>query len=245
MTAAMLTASEPRLDLGWTINATANLIRRRFVDLLIVGLPFVWLPSLLAGFIPREFTALQFLVGIPALVFIGGVSLLTYRDLAGGARVDGAAAIRAGASRFGTLWAVSFISGLMWILGLLLLIAPGIVAMSCLSTASTAAMVEDDGSAGAIGRAWDLSKGSRWRLVGLLALGFFVLIALFLISFIVGVVVAIVGASELAVPIASFGIGPLTSLALTSVTTVGSAAAYVGLRTAKEGPLGDVASTFD
>jgi hypothetical protein len=237
MTAAVLAAGEPRLDLGWTINATASLIRRRFVDLLVVGLPFVWLPNLLAGFIPRDFSALQFVAGFPALVFIGGVSLLTYRDLTGGARVDGAAAIRAGASRFGALWAVSFISGLMWILGLLLLVAPGIVAMSCLSTAST--------SAGAIGRAWELSKGSRWRLVGLFALGFVVLIALLLISFVIGTIVALVGAPDLAVPIASFGVGPPTSLALTSVTTVGSAAAYVGLRTAKEGPLGDIAATFD
>jgi hypothetical protein len=241
---ATATTNEPGLDIGWVVRSTASLLRRRAADLLVIAVPFIWLPNILLAFLPDQLNRLQFLAGIPALVFVGGGSLLAYRDLTGGERLTGAAAIGAGAARFGTMWAVAFISGLATLLGLLLLIVPGVIATVGFMTASAIAMAEGQGSSAALQRAWTLSRGSRWRLAGLLGLGLLCLIGLLLATFLVGVIMGLMGAIDAFEPIVSFAISPIVGVVFTAITTVGSAAAYVSMRTAKEGPTAEVANVF-
>src|ERR1700722_3160926 len=111
MTTAAVVSNEARVDVGWVVSATARVLLRRAVDLILISLPFVWLPSVLSSFLPVEAYQLRLLSGLPGLVFVGGASLLTYRELSGGARMTAGQAIAAGAGRFGTVWGVSIVSG--------------------------------------------------------------------------------------------------------------------------------------
>jgi hypothetical protein len=244
MTAAAITADEARLDVGWVVGATLRVLRTRAVDLLLIALPFLWLPSLIAGFAPGS-RPLQLLMNLPALVFYGGGSLITYQELTGGLRVTASDATRQGAARFGTLWLVGLISGLLTVLGLLLLIVPGVIAGVGFCTASTAVMAENKNSVPALERAWNLSRGQRWRLTGLAGLLLVASLAVLLVGVITGAVLGVAGAGSAIDPVADLGFGPIAETLIAAVTTVGTAAAYVGLRTAKEGPAEDIARTFD
>jgi hypothetical protein len=244
MTAAAVTADEARLDVGWVVGATWRVLRTRAVDLLLVALPFLWLPSVITGFAPDN-RPLQLLMGLPALVFTGAGSLITYQELTGALRVNASDATRQGAARFGTLWLVGLITGLITLLGLVLLIVPGVIAGVGLCTASTVVMAENKNSVPAVERAWNLSRGQRWRLTGLAGLLLVASLGVLLLGVVVGAILGVTGARSAIDRVADFGFGPIAETALAALTTVGTAAAYVGLRKAKEGPAEDIARTFE
>jgi hypothetical protein len=244
MTAAALTSSEPRLDIGWVVGATWRVLRTRAVDLILVALPFLWLPSVIAGFAPDN-RAVQLLMNLPALVFTGGGSLITYQTLTAGLPVSASDATRAGAGRFGTLWLVALASGLLLVIGLVLLIVPGVIAGVGFCTASTVVMAENKNTVPAMQRAWDLSRGQRWRLVGLAALLLVASLGVLLVVVIGSAILGVVGAQNAIDPAANLVFGPIVETVIAMLTTVGAAAAYVGLRKAKEGPAEDIARTFE
>jgi hypothetical protein len=244
MSAAAITAEEGKLDVGWVVGATWRVMRTRAVDLTLVALPFLWLPSMITGFAPNN-KPLEFLMNLPALVFTGGASLITYRELSGGERIGASDATRQGAARFGTLWAVAFLSALITIAGLVLLIVPGIITAVGLCGASTAVMAESKASVPALRRAWELSRGQRWRLSGLGGLLILAVLAVLLVGVIIGAILGATGLAAALDPIWQFGYGPIAESLIAALAAVGAAAAYVGLRTAKEGPVEEIARTFD
>src|ERR1700722_19093770 len=244
MTAATLTADEARLDIGWVVSATLRVLRTRAVDLLLVALPFVWLPSLINGFAPDN-RALQLLMNLPGLVFTGGASLITYQELIGGLPVTASDATRAAVARFGTLWLVGLASGVMTLIGLVLLIVPGVIAALGFCAASTVVMAENKTPVPALERAWNLSRGQRWRLLGLVGLLMIAVLVLLLGFVIIGVIMGLAGVKSAIDPVVDFGVGPIAVVLFTALTTVGTAAAYVGLKRAKEGLGEEIARTFD
>jgi hypothetical protein len=234
-----------RLDMGRVITSTVRTLFRRGVPLLLLGLPFVVLPNVLAAFAPPSLSAINFLTGLPALVFVGGATLIAYRDICGEAPVGVAQAISEGGGRFGSLWVVGLISGVATLVGLLLLIVPGLLITAIWSTASAAVVIEHMTASQALQRAWALSKGSRLRMLGLLA------IALLAIGLVVFVMVGLIFAATIALgepigtKISDFLLAPLTTLGLFQIMTVGSTATYVALRQAREGAGGGIATVFD
>lgn len=244
MTAAAITSSEPRLDIGWVVGATWRVLRTRAVDLILVALPFLWLPGLIAGFAPDN-RPVQLLMNLPGLVFTGGGSLITYQTLTAGLPVTASDATRAAAGRFGTLWLVAIASGLLFVIGLVLLIVPGVIAGVGFCTASAAVMAENKNTGPAMERAWDLSRGQRWRLLALVGLLLVAGLGVLLAGGIVGAILGLAGQQDALDPVFNLGFGPIAETAIAMITTVGTAAAYVGLRKAKEGPAEDIARTFE
>ncbi len=244
MTAAADTSAETRLDIGWVVGATWRVLRTRAGELILVALPFLWLPSLISGFAPDN-RAVQLLMNLPGLVFTGGASLITYQALTAGQPVTASDATRASARRFGTLWLVALASGLLFVVGFVLLIVPGVIAGVGFCTASAVVMAENKNTVPAMERAWDLSRGQRWRLVGLAGLLLVASLGVLLAGVIVGAILGVIGQQAAIDPVANLGFGPIAETAIAMMTTVGVAAAYVGLRKAKEGPSEDIARTFD
>ena len=228
-------AAPPTLDIGRVISMTSRVLFRRALDLIIIGLPFIYLPNMLVEFLPPGFSAVRLAAGLPGLIFIGAVSLLAYRDIAGEPRVDAATAIRAGAAKFGSLWGVGLISNIGAGIGLLLLIVPGVVLGSCLASASSAVMVESITATAAIERSWSLSKGSRWRLAALLLVALLAAALVLLFTVLVGVVLGLTLGAEHGEAAGRIVWAPFASIWILAITTVGSTAAYVGLRRVREG----------
>jgi len=130
------------------------------------------------------------------------------------------------------LW-ISLLSLLAALLGLILLVIPGIIVFVRLSFASTVLVVERKKGRKALGRSWNLAKGHFWRLFG----------ALLLANIMAGVI-----ASILAIPgsLAGAAVGPqgwpltalgdsLASVLTTPFLTLITVLLYFDLRIRKEG----------
>jgi hypothetical protein len=170
MAAVTIAAGTPRLDVSRVLNSTAKVLLRRAPSLLLLGLPFVWLPDVVAGLkLPKDVSdLLAFALWGLSLVFIGGASLITYRELSGSDPVGFRGAIAVGARRWWAMWSLSFICVGPAVVGLLFLVVPGIAFMTTSVSAFSIAIVEDKKPVEAFTASQTLSKGSRWQIAGLL-----------------------------------------------------------------------------
>lgn len=243
MTAAVDRMDEPRADVGWIVGATVNVLRLRALDLALIALPFVWLPNALVGLLPQELANFRLTGGLPGLVFFGGASLIAVQEITGAAHVTALQATGVGLRRCFTLFMVNAVSTLIAFGGLLLLVVPGIFVLVAFMSATAVAVAEHKGSTAALERSWMLSRGSRGRLAGLLGIAVVAYLSLLLAGALIEFVVQFVAGTSWVTPVGQFLIAPAITTLLLTATTVGSAAAYVNLRSVREGSLG-VADTF-
>lgn len=129
------------------------------------------------------------------------------------------------------VFGAGIISGLVALLGLVLLVVPGLIACAGLFVVGPAAAAEPEtGARAALGRSWTLTQGHRWGTLGVFLL--FRAIAL-------GATLAGAGAADLladgsAAVLASIAGSALAALALALEATA-TAVAYHRLRAEKEG----------
>jgi len=70
-------------------------------------------------------------------------------------------------SRFGAILGANIMSGILTFLATLALVIPGIVVACGYSVAAEAAALESGSSSEALRRSWELTKGFRWKALGL------------------------------------------------------------------------------
>lgn len=75
----------------------------------------------------------------------------------------------------GRLVAVTMMASLLAMLGFILLIVPGLILACGMAVSASALVVEGLGSSAALTRSWELTKGHRWRVFGVLAVAFVVI----------------------------------------------------------------------
>lgn len=80
--------------------------------------------------------------------------------------VDAEASYRYGFKRLGSVILVSLLAGLIILGGLILLIIPGIIFSVFLVVAIPSLVIENKRGTDAIGRSWNLVKGSFWHVLG-------------------------------------------------------------------------------
>jgi hypothetical protein len=137
------------------------------------------------------------------------------------------ASAKIGVERIGTIIAASILVNIAFLLGLVLLIIPGIIAALALMVAIPVIVAEDESAFTALDRSVNLTRGHRMSILG----GAFVILLIVIIAFVV---------LEL-FPDSVYDV--LSTLLLPLATILAScfsAAAYVNLVAAKEG--GDPAS---
>ena len=245
MTAVAQAAVEaPRIDVGWVVRATWRICRDRAWQLFLLSVPFVVIPQALAGLLPQELSRLGVVAGLPALVFGGGATLMGYRTLTDGEPLSAWEAARAGGARFGSLWGLGFISSIGVGLGILLLVVPGVILLAGWLPATAVLMVEQKTTYASLDRSWALSRGSRWRLAGLLGLAVVATAGILIAAIAVGLVITLTAGEPVGDTLMTFAMIPLVVAMLQAVFATGATAAYVALRRAKEG-VSDVATVFD
>ena len=157
-----------------------------------------------------------------------------------GSRRSVAESLGPGLSRLGWVLLLNLIVGIAFIVGLILLIIPGIFVVVVTSVSLAACVVERAGPFEAIQRSTDLTKGSRWTIVGL--------------GFLLGLVQGVVGVPiGLAQEMGGEGVRLIAAIAevLTATvfgvfTAVGSTVLYVHLRRAHgEDPGREMVAVFD
>ena len=165
------------LSMGEILDVSFQLYRRHFAALAMVALICSGLPVLLSLFIEASGGMLQHVwltlayygifvvlsaIATAATVFIVSESYMG-RPLSAGEALNRATPF---------LWRViacSILTGLLVMVGFLLFLVPGIVLLCGLILAFPALVLEPGTTAsGALARSWALTRGSRWRIFGML-----------------------------------------------------------------------------
>lgn len=225
----------PGFSAGAVIGRSFSVWLANFVPFSIVTL-VVYVPVLaLAAFMPDEGgpawnIADRLLSGLAGLVVTGALTYGVLESLRGG-RASAGALFGTGFRQMGTVFVVSFRVGLWMILGTLLLVVPALVWYCALFVAVPAAVVETKlpGSADALRRSRELTKGSRW---GILAVVLVVAVVTIASVGVAGLLAAFVPA--LPQPVSVVFATAIVALAST-LGACASAVAYHDLRLAKEG----------
>jgi hypothetical protein len=177
---AAITATPEKLDVGRVFQGTFGVISRNFTTFLVLSLLFGALPSVLTavagGGLPGQTFSSAWLgrLGIGWLVAVVSNSVLqgalvhaTVSDL-DGRRASVSECLRTGLNHFLPLILAGLLYGLLFAGGLVLFVVPGIIALVTWCVVSPVVVVERTGVLGAFGRARALTKGSRWRIFGLI-----------------------------------------------------------------------------
>jgi hypothetical protein len=240
--------------------SVGGVIKRTFSTFFANIVPFgilaliLYLPTLFYSFVaidqletaaaPGDPTG-QIIVGLISFVLtyilIGALVYGTVQHL-NGQRPSLGAILSRGMSTIGPVIVIAILLSLVVGIGFVLLIVPGIFLAVAYAVVIPAAVVERPGIKGAFSRSWDLTKGYRWSVLGLLLV---MVVIVLIISFAIGAVGGVV----------AFSTGDFTLLivldylisALSGVLmSVMIAVLYHDLRVAKEGvSTAQIAAVFD
>ena len=196
-----------------------------------------YLGGLGSGFSALMLQMLGSLIGIPlAYIAIAAVVFAAYRHLKG-QPVQAGEALRKGLARFLPVFIAAVIVGVLTVIGLILLIIPGLIVLVLFAVAIPAVVAEGTGPIDGMQRSLELTQGNRLTV-------FFVILGVFVLNF---AVTLLNGALSAVLP--GFITGLITialQLLTTSVFATFTAVLYFRLREAKEGVGVDaVAEIFD
>ena len=258
-----------KLEIGRVISQTFAVIGRNFVTFFILALVLSGLPTAIIGYFQAGLITGQATSGTfsPALIYGSGLSVLaalittsilqgalvfgTVQDLNGG-RPTIAESLTTGLRAFLPLLVVSLLFGLAMAFGLVLLIVPGIM-IACTWCVAVPALVADRTTiGGAFGRSAELTKGNRWRIVGLflvilaMVIGFSLIIGLATAAVLVPMLLAGGSAETLATNPMMIPINAVSNALSSLLSSTGVAVLYVELRRAREGVGADwLSKVFD
>lgn len=178
-----------------------------------------------------------FLIGLVLRALVQGCLVRATIADSEGRKAGLAECLTAAATRALPLIGASFLFVLGLVLGMMLLIVPGVMFAIAFAVVAPVVVAEDVGVIDAFRRAAALTRGARWKIFGLALL---ILCLIWLIEAIVGVVAVLLfhrGTDPFSVPITVFNlvIGTLVA-ALSSTIQTGL---YVELRNWKDGPQND------
>ena len=141
-------------------------------------------------------------------------------------------AIRFAGTRFGTILGANIMSGILTFLATLALVIPGIVVACGYSVAAEAAALESGSSSDALRRSWELTKGFRWKALGLGVVS----IGLILVVYVgAGVLGGVLGGVMGGLDVVLAVIGACVSLLIYPVISCVFTVFYYDLRVRKEG----------
>ena len=238
----MATATDGRIDIGAVLSRgfeaiTLNLPAFLGLSILLGGLPAFAFSYLSGANLENEAFPLSgsgattigaWLVQVVATSFLQAVIVRSSILTLSGRDGDIGGSMVAAFGLVLPLIGLSILTWLVVLIGLVLLIVPGIIAYVALSVAVPAMVEEGQGITESMERSAALTKGSRWRIFLLfliLVVAYFVLAA--------GLGAALVAADEITdlAFAADAAIGTASALFMSAMT----AALYVELRTVKEG----------
>jgi hypothetical protein len=249
--------SAPQFTIGHAVSTSFAVLLRNIVPFIIIAaiiaIPYIIIARLLApdpavvqaaaqqGQLPPGFlTALL----IPMAVLVATSSLTsaalvygTFQDLRGQKATIGDSLSRGLAAMLPVLVA-AIIYGILYLIGVMLLVVPGIIVVVALWVYVPAIVVEKKGIGAAFTRSRELTKGRRWSILGLLLI---VGISIAVLGWVAGLILGLVfGPSG-----AQYGAWVI-QIVVSAFSAVLVAVSYYYLRADKEGiAIGDIAKVFD
>lgn len=212
-----------------------------FLPLFPFVILFAWLfDSLSAGSVDAaSIIVLGVVIGLTVmflyLVLTATLTYATFQDLRGRRATIGKC-LSNGWSRALPVLGVAVLALIAILVGSILLVIPGLIVLTMLWVVIPVAVVERPGVMASLRRSSELTKGNRWRIIGIYFL-------MTLLSSLLSVVISLV---SLGVPALEAVLGLAQFALLCAFNSVVMAVAYHDLRVAKEGvSVEEIAAVFD
>ncbi|MEO3431309.1 hypothetical protein AAFN88_20805 [Pelagibius sp. CAU 1746] len=252
-------ATQPSLgrgdfSVGGVLKRSFSTFFANFVPFLVLAL-ILYLPSLLLGFgsmgdldagtvapqyTPADFAVMALSV-VLSYILIGALVYGTVQHLTGRSASLGDI-IGRGLSRVVPVIVIAILLSIAVTVGFVLLVVPGIFLVVVYSVVIPAAVVERPGIIGSFKRSWELTKGYRWPVLGLLLILFVILVVFsFIVGAAAGFAIFFLDSLELLV-VVNYVISAISG----AFASVMIAVLYHDLRVAKEGvSSAQIAAVFD
>jgi hypothetical protein len=133
--------------------------------------------------------------------------------------------LREGTAGFGAFFGINFLAGLGIMLGIVLLVVPGLFLAARWSAANAALLSEGEGVNAALGRSWDMTAASVWPIVG-------VQLVIFVPALVIGF--GSMFALDTLMPVAGSAIMYLALFAASTLSWLAGVAIYTLLRPATD-----------
>jgi hypothetical protein len=117
-----------------------------------------------------------------------------------GKQVDAAAALRVVLSRFGSVLGAAILKGLLVLIAMVFFVVPGVIVWLGLFATPAVVVYERLGATESIGRSWNLAKGMKGKVLGVMLLVYLMVLA---VQLAVTVIAATVGVNELTANVAA------------------------------------------
>lgn len=153
------------------LDASIVFYRTNFLTILTIGMAVVVPPAILKFLIPNELDRLiDFLGNLLIFVGQGAIAAVVAASLERNQELSPVEAFGATAGKRGSLIAVQILSGLMLLVGLLLLLIPGVIAVVWTAVGVPVVMIDGLGYSKAVSRSRELARGNFGRVLGTLVL---------------------------------------------------------------------------
>jgi hypothetical protein len=131
----------------------------------------------------------------------------------------------------GTLVGAGILATIIIVIGFILIIVPGLIALTFLAVVAPAVVIDRASATGALGRSRDLVRGNAWRVFG-------VIVVLFLITAVLSSIVNAIGGSASDDSFVGFALADLVvRVLLTPLSAIAATVMYVELRRVRNEPL--------
>jgi hypothetical protein len=214
------------------LDASFNMYREHFVPLMTISAVVAVPPALVAAVVPEWAAVIVKLIGNLLLPIATGATALFIAAVMNEGPIRAEQAFHRLSGRIGTQIVIAFLTGLLIVLGVLLLVVPGLFAYAFTAVAPAAAAIEGRGPVEALRRSRALARGQVLHILGSMLLAALVMILLIIgLGLLVGFLVSLVGGSDAVAEL-------LTSLAFSfiyPIAAVATALLYFDLRVRNEG----------
>jgi hypothetical protein len=230
-----------KLDTGRVFERIFQIYRDQFT-LLIPAALILFIPvAVLNGLLLTSGGALVFLataaLGLIVSYWYQGMVVEAVVDILDGRRDHTIGSLFSSVSPvIWTLIGAGLLATLIIIIGFILIIVPGLIAVTFLAVVAPAVVIDRASATGALRRSRDLVSGSAWRVFG-------VIVVLFLITAVIGGILSAVGAA-ISDSFAGYALGDLVGRVLLGpLGAIAATVMYVELRRIKGEPLSQEAAS--
>lgn len=231
-----------KLDTARVFERIFEIYRDQFT-LLIPAALILFLPvAILNGLVLAGGGALAALgataIGLVASFWYQGMVVEAVVDILDGRRDHTVGSLFSSVSPvIGTLIGAGILATIIVVIGFILIIVPGLIALTFLAVVAPAVVIDRVGATQALRRSRDLVRGNGWRVFG-------VIVVLFLITAVITSILNAVGGSASDDSFAGFAIADLIGRVLLGpLTAIAATVMYVELRRVKGEPLAQDATT--
>lgn len=248
---------DERFQIGRVVQQTLNLCKDNFGVFALLTVIFSCVPDAIFALIglgmdidPEDTAAV--IRGVPGESLVTGlltiplsIGLIQAAHAAwNGTKLTLSQSLEGAGRLFPGMFGMSFLIGLGVILGLILLVVPGVFLALVWSVAGPLKVLEGRAATEAMSRSADLTKNNRWAILGVYLIYTLICIAAAVVIAIPAVIVTFLTGGA-AAPLFDVVAVPIMTGVAIALFAVGSAVIYRELVQIKEGgPVGDVGSVF-